>query len=80
MDFEKKLSNQIKELEDFVKKQNLNISNYMAEIQNNIDLIDNAEIKAKLSVIASEAMKGNISNVQNMAKILYNDVEKLNKQ
>jgi len=79
MNLEESLKQQIKELNSFVKKQTAHVKNYQAELNKSIESIEDKEIKGKLSTMMSEAMKGNVDAVQNIAKNLQNDLEQKNK-
>ena len=68
MDLQESLKQQIKEMNQFVAKQTNHVKNYQTELIKNIDNIDD------------KAMKGNLSNVQAIAKQLQNDFELKNKK
>ena len=79
MDLAEQLKQQIKEMNQFVKKQTNHIKNYQAELNKNIEAVDDKEMKAKMNTMLNEAKKGNLSNVQAIAKQLQNDLEIKNK-
>ncbi len=80
MDLSESLKQQIKELDNFIKKQNNHIKNYQVELNKNIDTVEDKEIKTKMNVMMNEAMNGNLSNVQAIAQQLQNDLEMKNKK
>ena len=75
MQLEEKIKNDIEETNNFLTKKLKDISYYRDLLNKNIDSIDNAKIKAKISKMMSEAMKGNIKNVQSIADSLQNDLK-----
>jgi predicted glycosyl hydrolase (DUF1957 family) len=80
MKLEEKIQKQIKEMQQFVKKQTNYVKDYQTEISKNINLLQDEKQKAQVSAMMNEAMKGNLQNVQAIAKQLQNDLELKNKE
>ena len=80
MELKERLEQQIKDLQSFMNKQKVYVKDYQSEIAKNIDLIEDKAMKAKLGKMMSEAMNGNIENVQRIAKNIQKDFEIKNKE
>ena len=74
---EERIQEQIKELQEFLNKQAVNIKEYKSDIETSIELIDDKAIKTRVGTMYSEALKGNLENVQALAKSLTNDINDL---
>ena len=80
MELTERLEQQIKDLQSFMNTQKEHVKGYQSEISKNIDLIEDKTMKVKLGKMMSEAMKGNIENVQRLAKNIQKDFEVKNKE
>lgn len=75
MELEEKIKKDIAETNKFLSKKLKDISYYKNLLNKNIDTISDEKTKAKISKMMSEAMKGNIKNVQSIADSLQNDLK-----
>ena len=72
METEKRIEQDIKELQAFLNKKTNDIPFYLGELKKNIELINDEKMKAQLSKLMDYAMKGDSKNVEAIAEILKN--------
>lgn len=70
METEKRIEQDIKELQAFLNKKTNDIPFYLGELKKNIELVPDEKLKAQLSILLSEAMKGNKGNVDRIGEML----------
>lgn len=72
METEKRIEQDIKELQAFLNKKTNDIPFYLGELKKNIELVSDEKMKAQLSKLMDYAMKGDSKNVDAIVEILKN--------
>jgi pyruvate-formate lyase-activating enzyme len=70
METAEKIEKDLKELQEFLNKKTNDIPFYIAEFNKNISTAKDEKLKAQLSILLSEAMKGNKGNVDRIVEML----------
>jgi len=70
METAEKIEKDLKELHEFLNKKTNDIPFYIAEFNKNISTVQDEKLKAQLSILLSEAMKGNKGNVDRIVEML----------
>lgn len=68
METEKRIEQDIKELQAFLNKKTNDIPFYLGELKKNIELVPDEKMKAQLSKLMDYAKKGDSKNVEAIVK------------